>query len=150
LDGSLAFEMNQTERVFAEGDRVDHLRWGAGTVSSGPKKLSSPAKIEGQWTTVTMLYVEVEWDDNKSRGPAECGHLTLRASADCRPYQYYHRQWEPLYEAWKDARMKVENLCSSFRPLPDPDALHDAQEAEAQALAAMDTFWQQERDGLHP
>lgn len=78
-------------------------------------------------------------------------HQALRkvSSPDSRPFGYWDRQWQPLLQAWLAARRDVEQLSSSFRPIPERDALTRMQNVERKAFEAMQRFGDAEHRGKH-
>lgn len=79
-------------------------------------------------------------------------HQALRkvSSPDYRPFGHWDRQWQPLLQAWLAARRDVEQISSSFRPLPEPHALIQMQDVERKAFEAMQRIWEEEKLGWHP
>ncbi|MFC6351603.1 hypothetical protein, partial [Stenotrophomonas acidaminiphila] len=48
------------------------------------------------------------------------------------------------------ARRDVEQLSSSFRPVPEPHALTRMQDVERKAFEATQRYWDAEQSGEHP
>jgi hypothetical protein len=111
----------------------------------GPDLRSTGGVRDAGWS------VPVKWDD-PTRTAGAVMHQALRkvSSPDSRPFGHWDRQWQPLLQAWLAARRDVEQLSSSFRPVPEPHALTRMQDVERKAFEAMQRFWDAEQSGEHP
>lgn len=142
--------MNIDPCPFEEGDRVDHKLFGLGTVSGTPVTMVGPDMESADGVSHAGWRVPVHWDDERWTAESVAHHvLTKVSSPDVHPFSYWDCQWQPLLRTWLEARRKVEEICSSFRPVPDQGALANAQELEREAFEAMQRFWEQEQAGQH-
>lgn len=137
--------MFEQECPLAEGDRVDHKIFGLGTVIGAPVKAMGPDMKSPKGFREAGWRIDVKWDDS-DRTASSVMSFALRkvSSPDIRPFMYWDRQWQPLLQAWLNARREVERLSSTFRPLPDPAQIDLAFELEAAAYQAMQGFWREE------
>ncbi|CAN7495642.1 hypothetical protein LJR225_003485 [Phenylobacterium sp. LjRoot225] len=133
-----------------EGDRIDHKKFGSGTVDGPPMATVGPDLGGRGGVRDAGWSVPVRWDDVE-RQPTRVAHwaLTKVPSPDSRPFTYWDRQWKPFVAAWLAARRAVETATVTFRPPPDPAAMQALQADEADAFAAMTRFLKDETDGLH-
>ena len=140
--------MTKAQDLLAEGDRVDHAKFGLGTVSAVETFIqgNSTAADHGQ----TVQKVTVACDDPQ-RGKIRVLGSFLRkiASPDTRPFVYWDRQWRPLHADWLAARRAVEQALAGLRPAPDRDKLEGLRAAEAATLEALERFLADEQAGLH-
>lgn len=135
---------------FEEGDRVDHRKFGLGTVSGAPVATVGPDVSARSGVRDAGWRLSVTWDDpDRSTTQIMSSHLTKVASPDTRPYSYWNRQWQPLLTAWRDARKAFEIAAAEFRPIPDEAAMSALHDREQAAWAAMQTFIEDERVGRH-
>lgn len=121
------------EHSFLEGDRVDHPKFGHGTVLSIEK------------TAVEVLFDDIP-DAPKRFIPS---FATKISSPGSRPFKYWDREWQELRAAWLTARRAAETSLMGFRPAPDSAAVRAATAREDAARQAMEVFLQDERDGRH-
>lgn len=133
-----------------EGDRIDHKLFGFGTVVGAPVAMQGPDLRSASGVSNAGWSVPVKWDD-PTRTARIVMHKMLRkvSSPDSRPFGHWERQWQPLLQAWQTARRDVEQLSSSFRPVPDVHALKQMQEVEQKAFEAIQRFWNAEQSGEH-
>jgi hypothetical protein len=124
-----------------EGDRVDHRKFGLGTVVG----VSDHRSNTGEWR------VDVDWDD-KERNPCSVvsSFLGVVSRPNLRPFVYYDKQWKPLKANWLAARRNLENAVETFRPEPSPAGLIELQEIERLAWAELERFIEDDRTGRHP
>lgn len=143
--------MSSSSCPLEEGDRVDHKIFGFGTVVGAPVAMVGPDLRRTNGVRDAGWSVPVKWDD-PTRTAGAVMHQALRkvSSPDSRPFGHWDRQWQPLLQAWLAARHDVEQLSSSFRPVPEPDALTRMQDVERKAFEAMQRFWDAEQSGEHP
>jgi hypothetical protein len=143
--------MERPACLLEEGDRIDHQKFGFGTVDGPPIATVAPDLKSRSGVRDAGWSVPVRWDD-PDRQPTRVANWALRkvSSPDSRPFTYWDRQWKPLLEAWFAARKAVEAASATFRPPPDPEALKWLRAAEEAAYAAMARFVKDELDGLHP
>lgn len=125
----------------AEGDRVDHKLFGLGTVIGAPIAMMSADVHSRGGVKKAGWSIDVRWDDPDRHDTAVASFALRKVSSpDSRPYTYWDREWQPLLQAWLKARREVEQLASSFRPLPEQDKLNMALKIEAEAYAAVVAF----------
>lgn len=133
---------------FVEGDRVDHQKFGLGTVSDTPERMNGMSldrTIRMSWT------VPVTWDNPSITAKRVVStFLSKLSSPDARPFSYYDKQWQPLLATWRAARRNYEEAVSSFRPIPDSEQLKHLKHIENDAWLAMQAFLQDEANGKHP
>ncbi|NYT23649.1 hypothetical protein H0A73_08550 [Alcaligenaceae bacterium] len=143
--------MSSSNCPFEEGDRIDHKLFGFGTVAGAPVAVVSPDARSTGGVRDAGWRIPVKWDD-PTRTAGAVMHQALRKvpSADSRPFGHWDRQWQPLLQAWLVARRDVEQISSSFRPVPEPHALTRMQEVERNAFEAIQRFWEEEKSGQHP
>lgn len=136
---------------FEEGNRIDHKLFGFGTVAGAPVAMVGPDSRSVSGVRDAGWSVPVIWDDPKRTAGAVAHHALRKVSSqDSRPFAHWDRQWQPLLQAWLTARREVEQVSSSFRPVPESADLTRVQGAERSALEAMQRFWEEERTGGHP
>ncbi|WFM72509.1 hypothetical protein [Halomonas sp. CKK8] len=151
--------MSQISCPVEEGDRVDHKLFGFGTVVGEP--ISSVRVEDYRFTRAhrnaqqEQWRILVRWDDPERAESSivfkSDGSIIRKVSSpDSRPFTYWDRQWQPLLKAWLSARREVEQIASSFRPLPNYAELTRAIDAEREAYQAMQEFWEKEKEGKHP
>lgn len=142
--------MTQPPCPLAEGDRVDHRKFGLGTVVAidGPPSVGAP---RGPGSPPPNAWKVTVACDDPARGAIRVlsTFLTKVASPDARPFVYWDRQWRPLRDRWLQARDAVEKALETFRPLPDPDVLARLRAAEQEALESLERFLAEERAGAH-
>nr|CDQ33425.1 hypothetical protein BN993_02867 [Virgibacillus halodenitrificans] len=147
--------MSRTECPLEEGDRVDHKLFGFGTIIGAPVAVVGPDMHSSSGVRDAGWRLLIRWDDS-TREDSDMGyemgspHMRKVSSPDSRPFTYWDRQWQPLLQAWLEARKKVERVSSTFRPLPDRAELERALVAERSAYEAMQRFWESEASGQHP
>jgi hypothetical protein len=136
---------------FEEGDRIDHKLFGFGTVVGAPVAMVGPDSRSVGGVRDAGWSVPVKWDDAKRTAGAVAHHVLRKVSSpDSRPFAHWDRQWQPLLQAWLTARREVEQVSSSFRPVPETADLTRVQQAERIAFEAMQRFWEEERAAGHP
>ena len=119
--------------AIGEGDRVDHRKFGLGTVT----------EVEGD-------IIEIDFDDRPGEIKRVLVSFVIKvASAETRPFKFWDRQWQPLRTAWLEARRAFETEASGFRPLPDAERLAHLKAEEIAAWEAMLAFTEDEKQGLH-
>lgn len=143
--------MSSSNCPFEEGDRVDHKLFGFGTVAGAPVAVVGPDARGTGGVREAGWRIPVKWDD-PTRTAGAVMHQALRkvSSPDSRPFGHWDRKWQPLLQAWLTARREVEQVSSSFRPVPEPHALTRMQGVERKAFEAMQRFWEEEKSGRHP
>ncbi|WP_321942129.1 hypothetical protein [Paraburkholderia tropica] len=143
--------MSSSKCPLEEGDRIDHKIFGFGTVVGAPVSMVEPDTQSANGVRDAGWSVPVKWDD-PTRTAGAVMHQALRkvSSPDSRPFSHWDRQWQPLLQAWLAARRDVEELSSSFRPVPELHTLTRMQEVERKAFEAMQRFWSAEQSGEHP
>lgn len=136
---------------FGEGDRVDHKLFGMGTVNGAATAVVSPDMHRPKGFRDAGWTVPVNWDDPK-RASTKVASWALRkmSSPDSRPFSYWNRQWQPLFQEWISARRTLEAQLVEFRPPPTSDKVARLQRLENEAFDAMQAFIQAEIDGHHP
>lgn len=148
LQGNYA--MSRITCPFDEGDRVDHRIFGFGIVSGTPTPVVGPDLIAVSGVRDAGWCIPVRWDDPKRTAGAVMHHALRKVSIpDARPFTYWDRQWQPLVQDWLAARREVEQVFLSFRPLPAPSQVTNAQDAERRAFEAMLRFLENEQAGEH-
>lgn len=118
-----------------EGDRVEHAKFGLGTVTTiGDRSVSGPSDPTRVWI------VEVVFDDGV--GPKRLIHtvLTKVGSPEVRPFIFWDKQWQVLRRAWLDARRRHEEALAAFRPPPQQSDVERLRASEHLALEALDAF----------
>lgn len=135
---------------FEEGDRVDHKIFGFGMVSGSPTPMAGPDMHSPTGVRDAGWSIPVRWDD-PARTAGAVMHTALRklSSPDSRPFTYWDRQWQPLFQAWFTARRNVEGALSSFRPAPSAGDVEGLLSVEREAFDAIQIFWEDERSGKH-
>jgi hypothetical protein len=143
--------MTQDLCHFEEGDRVDHKLFGMGVVNGAATAVVSPDMRSPEGFRDAGWTVPVNWHD-PDRSSTKVASWALRkvSSPDSRPFSYWNRRWQPLFQKWVQARRTLETHLAEFRPPPDADKVATLQRLERDALAAMQAFIQAERDGHHP
>lgn len=142
--------MSQGTCPIEEGDRIDHKRFGFGTVIGAPVAVVGPDLSGPTGVRDAGWWLHIRWDD-PARADSEMGyrvdspHMRKVSSPDSRPFTYWDRQWQPLLQGWLAARRETERLASGFRPLPDKAELARALSAEQRAYEAMQEFCTRER-----
>lgn len=128
---------------FAEGDRVDHAKFGLGTISNveqgAGRSASDPAP---KWK------VEVVFDLHPIPKRLVHSFLTKVGSPEERPFIFWDKQWRALRQAWLDARRDHEAALSTFRPAPAKRELELLRARENAALVALETFIVQDSERL--
>lgn len=126
--------MPETEYPFiGEGDRVDHRKFGFGTVID-----------------VTGNQIEIDFDDHPGDVKrVMASFLTKIASAESRPLKFWDREWQRLQAAWLKARRDFEAAAAQFRPLPNTTALARLKAEEETAWATVQAFVEDERLDRH-
>jgi hypothetical protein len=128
----------------AEGDRVDHAKFGLGNVTAidgGPSQNThDPAP---KWK------VEVVFDGDV--GPKRVIHtfLTMVGSPETRPFIFWDKQWQALRQAWLDARRRHEVALMTFRPPPHRSEVERLRGNESEALEALEAFIASDAEGRH-
>ena len=123
---------------FQWGDRVDHKKFGLGTIEGEP---------EGE-------KVVVKWDDPK-RAPTGVmsSFLRLVTRPDAKGGAFWNHEYKKLVDAVKSARATTDNaIGASFRPMNDDGlaALDQSLAAERTALDALRDFLIADEAGEHP
>jgi len=120
-------------QFIGEGDRVDHRKFGFGTV-----------------TDVTGDRIEIDFDDQPGDiKRVMASFVTKIASAESRPLKFWDREWQRLQAAWLKARHDFEAEAAQFRPLPNSTTLALLRAEEETAWAAVQAFIEDERLDLH-
>ncbi|HDR9504206.1 hypothetical protein [Burkholderia pyrrocinia] len=143
--------MSGSDCPLEEGDRVDHKIFGFGTVSGSPTPMAGPDMHSPTGVRDAGWSIPVRWDD-PARTAGAVRHTALRklSSPDSRPFTYWDRQWQPLFQAWLTARRNVEGALSSFRPALSTGDVEDLLSVEREAFDAIQIFCEDERSGKHP
>lgn len=126
--------MSETRDQFiGEGDRVDHRKFGFGTV-----------------TDVTGDRIEIDFDDQPGDiKRVMASFVTKIASAESRPLKFWDREWQRLQAAWLKARRDFEAEAAQFRPIPNTATLAMLRGKEEEAWAAVQAFVEDERLDRH-
>lgn len=136
--------------LFEDGDRVESKNFGFGTVIEISGACYSGDLRTGKEVKETAYAVKVRWDDPaRDEMSILSTALTKISSPDARPFTYWNKKWQPLYQSWLHARRELELAYSSFRPLPNPLTINIARQAEKEALAKLEDFLAQEKSGAH-
>jgi hypothetical protein len=123
---------------FDEGDRVDHRKFGFGTVSGAPVAMMRAGL---QRSESAGWNIPVRWDDATcTANRVGSDFLTKVSSPDERPFAYWDRKWQPLLANWLEARRNFENAAKHFRPAPSASELKSLADAEAKAFSALESF----------
>lgn len=111
--------MTQPPCPLAEGDRVDHRKFGLGTVVAidGPPSVGAP---RGPGSPPPNAWKVTVACDDPARGEIRVlsTFLTKVASPDARPFVYWDRQWRPLRDRWLQARDAVKRRWRHSGPCP--------------------------------
>lgn len=118
-----------------EGDRVDHAKFGLGTVSRvDGSPLQKPSEPAPAWK------VEVIFDGGVGTKRVLNTFLVKVSSPEIRPFIFWDRQWQALRQVWLNARRSHEEALSKFRPPPKPEDIERLRTTENDALLTLHDF----------
>lgn len=128
----------------AEGDRVDHTKFGLGTVTGidgGP--CQSAHDPSPKWK------IDVLFDGDVGLKRVIHTFLTKVGSTDVRPFIFWDKQWRALRQVWLDARRRHEEALITFRPPPHRNEIERLRGNECAALEALEAFIASDLGGRH-
>ena len=141
---------------FAWGDRVDHPKFGIGTVVSQPVPASGPIadrSVAGGYRIGPKGWsIEVEWDDpNRSRRKFSSSHFSLVERPDAKGGAYWSAIHRERLENVLDARCRTNNsMQQAFRnPNGGPDEVRAKLETERTAINELLAFLDADGAGEH-
>jgi hypothetical protein len=119
----------------AEGDRVDHTKFGLGTVTA-----IDGVPCQSAHDPAPTWKIDVVFDGGV--GPKRVIHtfLTKVGSTEIRPFIFWDKQWRALRQAWLDARRRHEEALITFRPPPHRNEIERLRANECAALEALEAF----------
>jgi hypothetical protein len=138
---------------FKWGDRIDHAKFGLGTVNGEPRAVSGASsdlrRIEPKgWT------VPVKWDE-ASRGATQISssHLKLVDRPNAKGGAYWNHEFQKLADEVRNARKETDlALTNVFRPVGGEglSTLRTRLEAEHEQLSRLLRFVEEDERGDHP
>lgn len=140
------------------GDRIDHQKFGFGTVVGEPVPVMGGSLEGPPYVVPSGWRITVDWDDparpqgEYSFDPARNNIFRKVSSPNARGQAYWANEWRKCLEPLLAARAATDAyLKEAFRRMPPfaPDTLAQLQERERQALADVESFLAADERGDH-
>lgn len=140
------------------GDRVDHKKFGFGTICAEPIPMSGPSDRD-PWVVAAGWRVRVEWED-PARQPMDIAYqpdgpnvvLTKVSSSAAKGYAYWQNEWRKHFEPVQAASEETAAyLRQSFRTNPalSKAKLHELRRREDEAVKELVAFLDRDEAGEH-
>lgn len=150
-------EQEHGPAFFNWGDRVDHPKFGIGTIVSRPVPVSGPIAdrpgVGSYRTSPKGWRIEVEWDDpNRSRGKYSSLHFRLVERPDAKGGAYWAAAYRDRLEDVLDARRQTDGaMQQAFRSSNGgPSDIRTKLQAEQDAITELLAFLDADEAGEHP
>lgn len=140
------------------GDRVDHKKFGFGTVVGEPVPVVRGSAEGPPFIVPSGWRVTIDWDDPAlPQGeyvfdPARTNTFQKVSSSNARGQAYWENEWRKCLEALLAARAATDAyLKGAFRRIPpfSFEALAELQEQERRALTDVERFVEADERGEH-
>jgi hypothetical protein len=142
---------------FDWGDRVDHPKFGLGTIVSRPGSVSGPIAehrdVGGYRVGPKGWTIEVEWDDpNRPRGKFSSSHFRLVERPDAKGGAYWAAIYQEKLENALDTRRRTDvDMQRAFRSSEGGAAdVRMKLKAEREAIDDLLMFLEADDAGEHP
>lgn len=142
---------------FDWGDRIDHPKFGLGTIVSRPEPVSGPIAdrrdVGGHRVGSKGWIIEVEWDDmNRPRGKFSSSHFRLVEKPDAKGGAHWAAIYQEKLENALDARRRTDvDMQRAFRSSEGGAAnVRMKLGAEREAIEDLLTFLDADDAGDHP